>query len=363
MKTLSELISLDSSENQDKIIEYIKIKLENKVKEIKIIKNKTNKKISLIAGINTELSNVSPIVLSGHIDTVPASLSENQNNPFVATQVDDRLYGLGTIDMKSFTAIILDNIETLSKLPYPIIFTQSTDEETNLNCIETIISMLKNLKITPKFTIIGEPTNSTFKLKSKGCYEYVIDFYGKTCHSSVPSNGINSICIASKLITFIEETQKQFDLTSNCAVISGGEATNKVPEKATFKFDIRSFDENQVKLFIKSIKNKLKSLKAEYVGFEYKLQNTLKIPAFYNKNIKKMQNIIKLNKNSDTTFLGGCEAGYFTNYSGDAVIYGVGDLNLAHKPNEYVNINEYKTYSKNLLKLVEKSSFYYQKNR
>ena len=363
MKTLRELINIDSSENQEKIIEYIKNKLKNNVSEIKIIKNKINEKLSLIVGINTKLSNISPMVLSGHIDTVPASITENINNPFVATTIKNKLYGLGSIDMKSFTAVVIDNIEELSRLEYPLIFTLSTDEETNLNCIETIISNLKALDIKPKFTIVGEPTNSTFKLKSKGCYEYIVDFYGKTCHSSVPENGINSICIASRLITFIEETQINFDLTSNCAVITGGEATNKVPEKTTLKFDIRSFDSEQVELFVKSINDKLKSLKTQYNGFEYKLQNTLKIPAFNNKNIKKLSKIIKIKETDNIVFTGGCEAGYFTNYSGDALIYGVGDLNLAHKPNEFVDIDEYKTYSKNLIKLIKKLSNYYQKNR
>ena len=59
------------------------------------------------------------------------------------------------------------------------------------------------------------------------------------------------------------------------------------------------------------------------------------------------------------TFSGGCEAGYYTNYFGDAVIFGVGDLSLAHMPNEYVQIDEYYSYSNKLLLLLNVLKQYY----
>ena len=52
------------------------------------------------------------------------------------------------------------------------------------------------------------------------------------------------------------------------------------------------------------------------------------------------------------TFVGGCEAGYYKEYSGDAILFGVGDLKLAHKPNEYLVVNEYEKYNKLLINLI-----------
>ena len=57
-------------------------------------------------------------------------------------------------------------------------------------------------------------------------------------------------------------------------------------------------------------------------------------------------------KLEEKQFTGGCEAGYFQEIGGDAFIFGVGDLSLAHKPNEYVNINEYKEFSKTFMQVL-----------
>ena len=359
MKTLKDLVNINSSTSQDEIVEFIKNKLKGKVKEIKIIKNTINNKTSILVGVNTPLKNTEPVILSAHIDTVIPSIKEYRTDPFVAVEANGKLYGLGTIDMKSFTAIVIDNINYIKSQPYPIVLAITTDEETTLCCIENVIENLNILNIKPKLSIIGEPTNSRFKLKSKGCYEYTLELFGKTCHSSIPQNGINAICAVSKIINFIEETQANFNLTSNCGIITGGDATNKVPDKATLKFDIRSFDETAVDLFIEKIEIKLEEIKNKYSGLEYKLQNTLKIPAFYMKNMQKLQNLISIQENEDVTFSGGCEAGYYTSYSGDAMIFGVGDLALAHKPNEFVEINEYKNYTNKLLNILQKINFVY----
>ena len=52
-------------------------------------------------------------------------------------------------------------------------------------------------------------------------------------------------------------------------------------------------------------------------------------------------------------FRGGCEAGYLQQVGGDAFVFGVGDLNLAHKPNEFVEINQLKTYNQKLMQMID----------
>ena len=47
------------------------------------------------------------IVLSGHTDVVPVDGQNWASDPFKATLIDDRLYGRGACDMKSYLAVIL----------------------------------------------------------------------------------------------------------------------------------------------------------------------------------------------------------------------------------------------------------------
>lgn len=144
LKDLVSIKSFDTNSNEE-IINYLIKKFEPYAEEIKIINNyKLNKKKNLLIGLNTKTTNINDaIVLSGHIDTVVADESLYKTNPYIPTLIDDKLYGLGTIDMKSYFAIILNNIEELKKIKKPIIIAITSDEETNFEGIENISSYLK----------------------------------------------------------------------------------------------------------------------------------------------------------------------------------------------------------------------------
>ena len=111
MNNLKKLIKINSYENKDEIIEFLVKELKNKAKEIKIVTNKENTNKSLLIGINTQLADCFPIVLSGHLDTVSPSFEEYETDPFELTEKDGKFYGLGSIDMKSFAAVILDKFD------------------------------------------------------------------------------------------------------------------------------------------------------------------------------------------------------------------------------------------------------------
>ncbi len=349
MENLEKLVAIKSDKNCNQILEYLKNQLTGKVKEVKIIEK--DAKI-LIAGINTNLKDVQPIVLSGHIDTVSANVQLYKTNPFELTTIDGKAYGLGSIDMKSFTAVVLDKLEEIKKLNAPIILALTTDEETQLKSIELMIETLKKCNIKPKFTILGEPTKNEFNLCSNACYEYNVKFFGKACHSSRISEGVNAICACAKLISFIESNQKKYKLTSNCGVVSGGEVVNKVPDFAELGFDIRSIEPQDITNFVKDINDYIEILKTEYTGLKIEIKQLLAIPAFNMLNNNKIKEIAKILDIKINSFSGGCEAGYYTAYSGDAIIFGVGDLALAHKPNEYVVVKEYFDYSNQLMKVL-----------
>lgn len=356
MKNLKRLVEARSDENCDEIIKILTTEIQNKVEEIKIVGDKSN---ALLIGINTKLKDIEPIILSGHIDTVCANEKLYETNPYKLTEIDGKCYGLGSIDMKSFVAIVMDNIEIIKKVDCPIVLALSTDEETTLNSINVLIDSMKNLNIKPKFTIIGEPTNQKFGLSSNACYEYDVKFFGKACHSSRISDGINSICACAKFITFIEENQKKYDITANCGVVCGGDVVNKVPDYAELKFDIRSIFKTDIDKFLVDVNNFVVELEKKYAGLKIEIENSLLIPAFNMFGNDKIRSIAKEMNIEIESFSGGCEAGYYSAYSGDAVIFGVGDLALAHKPNEFVVKEEYYDFSKKLVKILQCLRKYY----
>lgn len=353
MKNLKELVAINSSESGEEIIDYLEKRFRKIATQVMVVKNKENNNKSILVGINTPLFDVQPIVLAGHIDTVKPDKEKYNTNPFELTEIEGKCYGLGSIDMKSFTAVILDKIDYLKSYPLPIVVALTTDEETDLICIENVIEKMKELQIRPVLSIIGEPTSMQIKTSANGCYEFSVEFFGKSCHSSVISQGINAICIISKLITFIEANQKKYkSLTSNPGIISGGDIVNRVPDYAKLIFDIRSTSKDEVDSFLNEIQEKIKELENEYNATS-RLTKLLEIPPLQDKNNPLIYSIANKLNLEIGKFSGGCEAGYFQSYSGDAILFGVGDLNLAHKPNEFVVKEEYYQYQNKLIELLE----------
>jgi len=360
MNRLKNLIRIRSDKDCEEILRYIENEIEDKVEEIIYVNNKEDNKSNLLVGINCKLKNIEPLVLSGHIDTVNADEKEYETNPYELVVKEDKAFGLGIIDMKCFTASVLDIIDELKKKDYPVVFAITTDEETNLFGINSIIKKLKELNIKPKFTIIGEPTSMKVNTVSNGCYEYKVEVYGKSCHSSTPKKGINAICILAKLITYIEELSEKYDgLVMNCNIINGGTIINRIPDYACVSFDIRTTSISVYNGAVELIKNRIKQLEEVYKA-NIKISKQLEIPPLNCKDEEKIKKISEGLGLEIDLFAGGCEAGYYSSYSGEAILFGVGELSLAHKPNEFMVIEDYKRYNAiltELLKSVESSYF------
>ena len=125
-----------------------------------------------------------------------------------------------------------------------------------------------------------------------------------------------------------------------------------MPDYAKLNFDVRTL-QTDVDVFINAIQQKINELQKEYSGTSITLKQTLDIMPLKRQNEQYISSLASLLDVSISDFSGGCEAGYYQNYSGDTIIFGVGDIALAHKPNEYVVISEYQQYSQKLLKLIE----------
>ncbi len=355
LKDLVSIKSFDTNSNEE-IINYLINKFEPYAEEIKIINNcKLNKKKNLLIGLNTKIENINDaIVLSGHMDTVVADEYLYKTNPYIPTLIDDKLYGLGTIDMKSYFAIILNNIEELKKIKKPIIIAITSDEETDFEGVENISSYLKEKNVTPYFTIVGEPTNMKICTSSKCCYEYQIDITGLGCHSSKPQNGINANYIAAKFISFIEKLSYKYpNTTLNCGIMQGGDKVNIVSPNSKIVFDLRTDNKSLIEKVLKDIRNKIAYLKKKYNGCSIELSNNLSILPLEKRNSLIIEKLLKEFNLEENEFTGGCEAGYFQALGGDSILFGVGDLALAHKPNEFVNVNEFKKYNDMFVSFVK----------
>jgi succinyl-diaminopimelate desuccinylase len=190
-----------------------------------------------------------PLVLSGHLDTVPLGDQAWTIDPFSGEIKGDRIYGRGSSDMKSgVAAMTIAAIEaTAGYSPaggIRLIF--SAGEESGCLGILQLANSHKKLG-KARAVIVGEPTANIPAIGHKGALYLKVVCKGKTAHSSMPELGVNAIYKAARSITRIEDfqfgTEKDMLLgypSINVGKIQGGMNINSVPDQAEFTVDIRS---------------------------------------------------------------------------------------------------------------------------
>lgn len=190
------------------------------------------------------------LMLSGHSDTVPCDPTHWKSDPFCLTEQHNRLYGLGTVDMKSFFAFVLEALRDvdLSRLTKPLYLLATADEETTM---AGAMHFAHTTSIKPDCIIIGEPTGLVPIRAHKGQVTSTIKIIGQSGHASDPGSGINAIEIMRKVIDGVlllrHKLQERyhnpgFDVsypTINLGHIHGGDAANRICGCCQLTVDIR----------------------------------------------------------------------------------------------------------------------------
>ncbi|MEO8964335.1 MAG: acetylornithine deacetylase, partial [Gammaproteobacteria bacterium] len=213
------------------------------------------------------------IILSGHTDVVPVDGQEWNTDPFIATEIDDRVYGRGTADMKGFIAVVLALIPEFKKqqLSQPIHFAFSYDEEVGCHGVRDILTDIKQQGLQPRACVVGEPTLMRPVVAHKGINVFRVRVHGRASHSSLTTKGCNAIEYAAQLMNWIREFGKTLQhgpqdkfydvpfssMTTN--LISGGNAINTIPNLCEFFFEFRNLPtvspqtiRNQIESYIKN---------------------------------------------------------------------------------------------------------------
>lgn len=259
---LKELVRINTIKDKDnkEIINYI----ENYLKDLGFI---TEYKSKCLVMSNRKDCNIGFL---GHTDTVDYS-NDWDTNPFELVEKDNKLYGLGTCDMKGGIATILSVIPKIKFKDKGIRIIFTYDEEIGFSGIK---ELLDKKIVFPDTMIIGEPTNNEIINSSKGLLDLKVIFKGLTAHASTPEEGINAI---DKCIDFINELNNYYtdlkkeiinnnSLTMNIGKINGGRYSNIVADTCEVSIDFRTVSKNQNKEIINKIKSLIKDDTLEVIS-------------------------------------------------------------------------------------------------
>ena len=183
------------------------------------------------------------LLLNSHIDTVKP-VSGWQKQPFTPTEVNGKLYGLGSNDAGGSLVCLFQTFCRLTRKeqPYNLIFLASCEEEVSgKNGIESVLPKLPPIALG----IVGEPTEMQPAIAEKGLMVLDVTAHGKAGHAA-REEGDNAIYHA---LTDIEWFRAYgFERVSpllgpvkmSVTQINAGTQHNVIPDRCSFVVDIRS---------------------------------------------------------------------------------------------------------------------------
>ncbi len=310
-------------------------------------KNKANLIATLGKGNNG-------LVLAGHTDTVPYDDNRWQVDPFALTEKDNRFYGLGSCDMKSFFAVIIEalkNIE-LNNINQPLIILATADEETSMSGAKAIAKSADSLGIHhARYAVVGEPTNMQPIRMHKGMMMESIQLVGQAGHSSNPALGNSALeamhKVISELLRWRDELQSKYHNpffevpvpTMNFGHIHGGDNPNRICGSCELQIDIRPLPGMKVSELRTEMQSRLKNVLHE-TGIQFKT-----VPLFdgvdameTEKNSALVRLAEKMTNTEAQAVAFGTEAPYYNAMGLDTIVMGPGSIRQAHQPDEYIEI-------------------------
>ena len=301
------------------------------------------------------------VILSGHTDTVPWDGQAWTVDPLSATVRDDRLFGRGSADMKSFIALALAHAQAFldSDAPFAIHFAFSYDEEVGCFGVRELIADLREAGIRPLACIIGEPTGMVPAIAHKGVYRYRCCVRGKEAHSSLTPSSVNAIEMAARVIGRIRDMAEGFERdepryegfdvpysTASVGQFHGGIADNVVPRDAEFRYEFRDLPTADVRAMQQAVLEQARPLEpamqrvAPDAGFRF--DPICEVPSFLGSADDPVTRMaLRLSGEERTTLVAfGTEAGLFKNAGIPTVVCGPGFITQAHQPDEFVSLDQ-----------------------
>lgn len=255
VEMIRALVGFDtvSSKSNMALIDFVRDYLDGYGIASRYVRSEDGAKANLWATVGPE--EPGGVVISGHTDVVPVEGQPWDSDPFELVETDERLYGRGTADMKSYIAIALSLVPEMLARPLrrPVHFALTHDEEVGcLGAPRLIEDVLDNLP-RPGAVIIGEPTEMQVVDAHKGINAFTTTVAGHEAHSSLTHQGVNAVMIAGRLIGFLgelaaekaanPEPDSRFDppySTIHVGTVEGGTALNIVARHCAFKWEIRA---------------------------------------------------------------------------------------------------------------------------
>jgi acetylornithine deacetylase len=307
------------------------------------------------------------LVLAGHTDTVPYDQNSWQSDPFKLVEKNGKLFGLGATDMKGFFPVIMEAIKPFLHQPlkHPLIILATADEESSMDGARALVK--QDLASSPRYAVIGEPTELTPIRMHKGILMESIRVRGHSGHSSNPALGKNALDTMTHVMNELMQLRGELQLkyrnpgfavqtpTLNLGCIHGGDGANRICAECELHFDLRllpGMDNDELRSVIRTRLTPL----AESSGTDIVLSSLFEGVDPFDEPIESelVKTCEQLTGHKSESVAFATEAPFMQQLGMQTVVLGPGSINQAHQPDEFISIDQIEPAVKIVRELIQK---------
>jgi acetylornithine deacetylase len=356
-ETLRDLVAIDSvsEHSNSEIISYLARRCEAAgfaCKKYPYLADAGVEKFNLVARSSVPDSageTTIELALVGHTDTVPFHPAWIE--ALRLTEKDGKLLGRGACDTKAFISATLQAIEgiDLSTLRKPLALIFTADEE--VGCIGA--KRLAQAKpFQARYAIVGEPTSLQPMRAGKGYCVAEIIVRGREAHSAYPQLGASAILRAARLIGRIEQIAQEvkrdqhagFDppyTTMNVGLIEGGTAKNIIAGECRFTLEWRTIPGQETAYALNLVRQAAADLQKEDADFVGEIDAARADESFETRADSRLVQFLEESSGKQPgTVAFGTEAPSIIALGAEAVVFGPGDIRVAHRTGEFVPVDQ-----------------------
>jgi acetylornithine deacetylase len=329
-------------------------------------------KTNLIVIAGPETPDRGGLVLSGHMDVVPAEELDWRSDPFTLFDAGDRYVGRGTADMKGFLALAANRIAAIdtAALRHPLVLLFTYDEEVGTLGARRFTESYAYPERLPRNVVIGEPTELRVVRAHKGMLRLRLAFSGRAAHSGYPHLGQSAIEPAARAITALTALRRVMEAerppnadtfpavpfaSLNVGTVSGGSAANVIPDRCEIQLGVRLLPG----MAAKAMTERVRATVREAVSGPFTLEALTESPAMMlDAGAPILRTLCEATGEPEAhSVMFATDAGWLQSAGFDCVLFGPGSIEVAHQANEFLPADQFRRAGEILNRLIRQSCF------
>jgi acetylornithine deacetylase len=356
---LERLVAFDTTSRLSNLplADFVSDYLDRPAVRVERMRSPDGAKANLIIRAGPEREDGDGLTLSGHMDVVPADEPEWRSAPFALTRAGETYVGRGAADMKGFLALAITRLARLdpARLRRPLALLLTYDEEVGTLGARQFAERRDEAPALPRDVIIGEPTSLRVVRLHKGMIRLQLAFRGRAAHSGYPHLGRNAIEPAARAIGALAALRVEMEAERpahgehfpkvpyaalNVGLVSGGSAVNVIPDRCKVQIGIRLLPAMKAE----EMTERVRAAVAEALpGEPFELTSLGESPAMMLDEgaalHRELCGMVGQQRTESVAF--ATDAGWLQTVGLRCAVFGPGNIEVAHRPNEFLPIAEF----------------------